>query len=332
MNETLRLIVDHYNKVPTGKFSYKDQAKSIQQALVEANLGETKITPRTIREGKCNGLFTLLEEAINLTVLEGLPDDNPLFQYVEMRNVAKGDSPIFKVKKKSLYTVANIATGTQALNRQRLTNEQTIEVKTQPKGIKIYEELSRVMTGAADFNELISTVSESFQKYINQAMYSAVTSALAGLAAPYNQSGSYSEDVLLKIIDHVEAATGRTAIVLGSKQAVRKIKDVSGNDSELAKSDRYKLGYYGHIGENAIVSMKNAHKPNSTEFILPDDKLYVIASDSKFLKFVTEGETYIITGDQTKNADLTQDFLMMEQFGVAAVFEDNGFGIYNLEG
>lgn len=331
MNETLRLIVDHYNKVPTGNFTYLDQAKSIREALIEANGGSTKITPRTIREGKCNGLFTLIEQAITLTVLEGLPDDNPLFQYVEMRNVAKGDTNIFKIKDNSLYVVANIAGGSQSLNRQRLVGEQTMEVKTQTRGIKIYEELSRVMSGAADFNELINKVSTSFQKYINQAMYDAVTTALSGLAAPYNQHGAYDEGVLLKIIDHVESATGQTAIVLGSKQAVRKITNVTGSDSDSAKEDRYKLGYYGHIGENPIVTMKNAHKIGTDEFILPDDKLYVIASDSKFLKFVTEGETYLITGDQTKNADLTQDFLMMEQFGVAAVFEDKGFGIYTLQ-
>lgn len=326
----LKLVVDHYNGAISGNFSNDDQKESIRQALIELNGGSDKLDYRAIRDGKANGLFAFIEETINKIVLEGYPDDLPLYNYVDMRNVAKGDSPVFKIVDDSLFVVANIADGTQALRRQRIKAGSSEEVKTQLKGIKIYEELSRVLAGRVDFNELIQRVADSFKSAINEAMYKAVVAAIRGVAAPYKQTGTFAEAKLQLIIDHVEAATGKTAIVLGSKQAVRKITNITGADAHSAKEDLYAMGYFGHIGENPIISLKNMHEVGTDTFILPDDKLFVIATDEKFIKFVTEGETYVIVGDPNNNSDLSQEYTVIQQYGVATVLSDKGLGVYEL--
>lgn len=319
MREVTKLIVDNYKGVGSAsKYSKEDRAEAIRKALIEANHGSDKITYRDIRDGKCSELFAIVEEAINVTVIEGLPETCPLFNYVDMRNVMAGDELTFKIEKDQLFVVSKVAHGTNGLRRQRITNEKTIEVPTEAHAIKIYEELRRVLAGRVDFNALIAKVSDSFAKDINDAMYACVKAAFGNVAAPYKATGTFTEEKLIDVIDHVEAATGMTAIVLGSKKAVKKITGITGADATSAKEDLYAMGYFGHIGENSIISMKNGHKAGTTDFILDDNALYVIAADEKFIKFVTEGETYIIPGNPASNADLSQEFTMIQNYGCAA--------------
>ena len=326
--DLVRLAIDSYKGHVAGNYSVDDSMEVLRQALVEANGGSTKLDYRAIRDGKCNGLFAIVEEIINKTVIEGLPESCPLFDYVDYRNLAEGDTNIFEIRDNRLFVVSDIADGTQGLRRQRLTGGEEITVKTQLKGIKIYEELRRVLAGRVDFNELIDKVAESFQKKINNDIYAAVKAGFDGLISPYKESGSFDESKLAEIIDHVEAATGKKAFILGSKQAVRKITGVKGADSTSAKEDLYAMGYFGHFYTTPIIVMENAHKVGSTDFVLSND-LYIVASDDKFVKFVTEGDTLIIPGDALGNADLSQEYFMAERYGISVVFAE-AFGEYAL--
>lgn len=330
MDNIIKLAVDRYKNRVAGNYSADDTKEALRQALIEANNGSTKLDYRSIRDGKCNGLFAIVEQIINKTVIEGLPESCPLFNYIEWRNLKEGDTNIFEIKDNGVFIVSEIAQGTQGLRRQRLTGGEEITVKTQLKGIKIYEELRRILAGRVDFNDLIDKVSESFQKKITDDSYTAVVGAFDKLVAPYTNgtAGSFDEAKLTAIIDHVEAATGKKAYILGSKQAVRKITNVKGADSNSAKEDLYAMGYYGHFYTNPIIVMQNGHKAGTTDFILGND-LYIIAGDDKFIKAVTEGETLIIAGDALGNADLSQEYLMAMAYGMKAVVCQE-MGIYKL--
>lgn len=326
----VKLALDARKGTPAGNYSVEDNMETLRQALVEANGGSTKLDYRAIRDGKCNGLFSIVEEILNRTVIEGLPDSCPLFNYVEWRNLKEGDTNVFEIRDDGKFVVADIAYGTQGLRRQRITGGEEITVKTQLKGIKIYEELRRILAGRVDFNELIDKVTEAFQKKIANDSYEAVVSAFNGLVAPYTNgaAGSFSEETLTKIIDHVEAATGKKAVILGSKQAVRKITGVKGADSNSAKEDLFAMGYYGHFYTTPIVVMENGHKVGTTDFILGND-LYIIAGDDKFIKAATEGETLMIQGDPMNNADLTQEYMVAMAYGIKVVICDQ-MGVYRL--
>ena len=326
----IKLAVDSYKGHIAGNYSTEDSMEVLRKALIEANGGSTTLDFRAIRDGKCNGLFSIVEQIINKTVIEGLPESCPLFNYVEWRNLKEGDSNIFELRDNGVFVVSDIAQGTQGLRRQRLTGGEEITVKTQLKGVKIYEELRRVLAGRVDFNDLIDKVSEAFQKKMRNDMYDAVVSAFAGLAAPYSNgaAGSFDEGKLTTIIDHVEAATGKKAVIIGSKQAVRKITGVKGADANTAKEELFSMGYYGHFYTTPIIVMENAHKVGSTDFILGND-LYIVAGDEKFIKGVIEGDTLIIDGKAIDNADLSQEYLMAEAWGLRAVISEQ-MGIYKL--
>lgn len=312
----VKLAVDARANRVAGNYSTEDSMEVLRQALIELNGGSTKLDYRAIRDGKCVGLFSLVEEIIHKTVIEGLPESCPLFRFVEWRDLDRGDSNIFVIKDNGVFVVSDIASGTQALRRQRITGGEEFTVKTKLKGIKIYEELDRILAGRIDFNELIDKVAEALERQISNDMFESVVTAFDGLVAPYTNgvAGSFDEAVLTEIIDHVEAATGKKAFILGAKQAVRKITGLKGSDANSAKEQLFAMGYYDSFYTTPVFVMQNGHKAGTTEFILGND-LYILAGDEQFIKGVREGKTLIIQGDPLHNADLSQDYFVTERYG-----------------
>ena len=140
--------------------------------------------------------------------------------------------------------MAEAADGTQGIRRQRLAGVNETTIPTTFKAVRIYEELNRVLAGRVDFNKMINKVSESVQKKILDeiyALWSNVTAQQLGGATYYVSSGSYSENDLLDMVAHVEAASGgKTATLIGTKKALRTIApSVQGIDSQ---SDLYNMG------------------------------------------------------------------------------------------
>lgn len=322
----VKLAVDSYRGKATGNYSNTDNMETLRQALIEANGGSTTFNYKAIRDGKCNGLFALVEEIITKTVIEGLPESSEIFNFVDSKNVAMGDKAAFYVPDNSLLTVANVSDGNLSVRRQKYEFGTTIEIPTFNKIIKVYADLELVLAGRIDFNEFIDRVSKSFQNDINNDILAAFVSTYDKVAAPYQVSGAYDREELMELVDHVEAATGMTAKILGSRQAVRKI---SALDSNEAKSDVYNMGYVGKCDGVPVFAMKNGHKVGTTDFVLNPNDLYVVAGDDKFIKHVTEGDTTMIIGDPTAKADMSQEFTMLQKHGCGVVLSQ-AFGVYRM--
>lgn len=308
MNEIVRLAVDAYHGTQT-KYSVGESMDTLHQALVAANNGSTILNYKDIRDGKCVGLFTLIEEILSRTVVEGLQASDYFNSLVEYRNVALGDKNLFYVEDSNLFTVADAADGTQGIRRQRLGGMSETSIPTSFKVVKIYEELNRVLSGQVDFNRFIQKVSESFQKKILDDIYSLWISATAddfGGTTYFPAAGAYDEDTLLDLISHVEAAAnGRPATIIGTKKAIRNLAPaIQGNDSE---SDIYNLGYYGKFYGTPVVALPQRHKDNSTDFVFSDNLLTVIAGDDRPIKFIYEGQSTVLMGDPMMNKDFTQE-------------------------
>lgn len=71
MNEIVKLAIDAYHGT-VEKYTVGQSNEVLRQALVEANGGSTVLNYKNIRDGKCNGLFALVEEILSNTVVEGL--------------------------------------------------------------------------------------------------------------------------------------------------------------------------------------------------------------------------------------------------------------------
>ena len=334
MSNVVKLAVDaHRGRVE--KYSTDQSMEVLRKALVEANGGSTVLNYRNIRDGKCNGVFTLIEEILSRTIYDGLSENDFFMNFVEYRNVAEGDQNVFLVEDSDLFYVADIADGTQGIRRQRLGGVNEVSIPTTMRAVKIYEEMNRVLSGRVDFNQFITKVSESMQQKRLNDIYDVWANATAdqfGGTTYFPAAGSYSEDALLDLISHVEAAAGgRVATIVGTKKAVRNLApSIQGSDSE---SDIYNMGFYGKFYGNPVVALPQRHKINSTEFILPDNVLTIIATDEKPIKFITEGNPLVIMGNPLNNGDLTQEYFYGEKTGLGIVTAggNSGIGRYEID-
>lgn len=67
----VQVAVDAYHgKVQ--KYSVDQSMELLREALVKANNGKTTLDYKDIRDGKCVGLFSIVEEILSRTVVEGL--------------------------------------------------------------------------------------------------------------------------------------------------------------------------------------------------------------------------------------------------------------------
>lgn len=285
MKDIVKLAVDSY-KGNVEKYSVAQSQEVLRQALIEANNGNTTLNYKDIRDGKCSGLFTLVEEILSRTVVEGLQGDEYFNALVDFRNMAEGDQNIFVVEDSNLFVVAEAADGTQGVRRQRLGGAKEVPIPTSLKVIRIYEELNRVLSGRVDFNQLINKVAESVRKKLLDDIYSLWSNATAaefGGVTYFPAAGAYDEDDLLELISHVEAAAGgKTATIIGTKKALRNLKESIQSDG--AKDELHNLGYYGKFYGTPCFATPQRHKIGSTEFVLDDDVLTIIAGDDKPIK------------------------------------------------
>lgn len=323
----IKLAVDGYKGHVAGDYSVNDTQEALRKALVEANGGSTKLDIKAIRDGRCNGVFAIIEELVNVIHEEGLKGDEFFMNMVEDRNLSLGDTNKFHIECECLFAVADIAEGTQGVRRQRIEAGQDITINTQLRAIKIYEEVNRILAGRIDFNKFVDLVGKSFTKQELDATYDAFVGMFKKLKAPYTETGSFDEDKLLELIDHVEASTGETAVIVGTRKALRKIKTAVVSDS--AKEEMYAMGHFGRFNGTELVAVKQRHKSGTDDFILDDNVLYVFAGDTKPIKRVTEGDVTMLMGTPMNNADMSQEFLMMKRTGIAVIF-DRDFGVYNL--
>lgn len=332
MNDIVKLAVDAYHG-NVEKYSVGQSMETLRAALIEANGGSTTLNYKNIRDGKCQGLFALVETILEKTVVEGLQGDEYFNALVDFRNVAEGDKNLFEVEDSNMFVVADAADGTQGIRRQRLSGVKQVDIPTSMKYVKIYEELNRVLSGRVDFNTMINKVSESFkQKLLNDiyTLWSNATAADLGGVTYFPTAGAYDEDELLELIAHVEAAAGgKPATIVGTKKGIRNL--IPSIQSDGFKDDLYNLGYAGKFYGTPVVVTPQRHKVGSTDFVMDDNMLTIIAGTDKPLKVVYEGDSLIVMGDPLANGDLTQEYLYGSKWGTGIVLAGGNAGIGRYE-
>ena len=320
--DVIKLAVDTYNG-ELGQYSVEKADEILRQKLMEI-AGTEKIDYKTMRKFKPE-IFEVLEEAIEFLVVQGLT--NQFESFVEIKNMAYGDTPIFTVEDPSLFSVATIANGTSNLRRQRLDSGAfTVDVATH--GIKIYEEFYRFLSGRINWVQMVNKVSQSYNKDVALTIYNAIITALGQIGAPYRVAGAYDEAQLRTIISHVEAASDTGALIMGTKAALARVTTAIVSDK--AREDYNATGHYGTFNGTPMMSVKQAHQVgDSTTFIIDDTILMIVPQPTdKMVKLVVEGDA-IIEDLGRMNQDQSLEYLFTMRYGVAVV-PGQRLGVYDM--
>lgn len=327
----ITLAVDCYRgtAVAPAEFAEKRPVDVLRDAFIELNGGSSKFDYKNFRRNKTE-MFEIIEEIVPILVNEGLSENDFYNRFVATRNIALGDRNEFIIEDDSLFVVAEMADGIAIPRRQRIGESTSVSVRTALHGVRIYEEFSRFMAGRIDWNACIDKIARSYQAErldTIYALFTGITDQTPGLNSTYVTGGTYDEEAILKLVEHVEAKTGKAATIVGTKAALRKC--TSAVLSESAKDDYYRMGFYGKLAGVPMVSIKNRHVAGSDEFIFPDNKLFVIAGDSELIMEVVEGEPVVVETEPTTMSDMTLNYTYMERRGYALVIKDV-IGVYTL--
>lgn len=332
MNDIVKIGIDAY-RGNVESYSTPKAQETLRKALIEANNGSTKLDIKAIRDGKCNGVFSIVEQILAATVIDALSENDFFNALVDFRNVAAGDQAVFRVADANLFTVSEIADGTQAIRRQRLVGETDVPITPTVHAVRIYEELSRVLSGRVDFNHMIDVVARSFSQKTLDDIYSLFINASAadiGGSAYFPAAGNaFSLDTLLTLIEHVEAAAGgATATIVGTKAALRTlVPSIVGTDQKNVVDAN---GYMGTFYGSPVIAIPQRHYPGTTNLVFNDKMLTIIAGagdSAKPIKFVYEGDPLVIRRPASENMDLTEEYFYAEKYGLGLVTAGGNAGI-----
>lgn len=329
--DVIKLAIDSRHRCgAASKYSQKDSQDALREALIELNGGSTKFNMKTMRSGQGAEIFSIVEEVIQQELNDYWTNNELVNRICEYRNLALGDQQGFYVPEDSLFAVASISEGNTRMRRQRYEGGRYFDVPTELRGIKVFEDMTRVMAGRVDFNDMIDRAIRSFAKDSYERImlaWNSIDASVLGETYVPNVTGTYDESTLLNLIAHVEAETNQTAVIYGTKVALRNLAPSIDMAASSAKDDLYNLGYFGKFYGTDCVVMQQTHKLNSADFLLDDKTVYVMASDERPIKYITEGESMILQKEPTQNADLTYEWLYTERTGVAVV-ANKKFGKY----
>lgn len=309
-NELVKLMVDTY-KGSLGEFSKEQANETLRKALIELNGGSEKIDPKAFRRNKIE-IFEIIEVALDELINDII--DTQFNKFVEVRNLAWGDTNEFILPNNDGFKVAMVANGTANLLRQRLGDKGRLTVEVHPYAIKIYEELHRVLAGRVDWSALVNKVAVAFEKKLAEQIYSAFYGNYTSLGTEYKSSGAFNESAFMDIIEHVEADTQLSATIWGTRRSLAKI--TSAKESESMKDALNSVGYYGQFKGVPMYELKQFHKVGTSTFGVDDFLLVVPTGDLKIIKLVLEGDS-IIDEFQNSQGDMSKEYMFIKNYGLA---------------
>ena len=307
------------------KYSATEASDALRQALIDANGGSTTLDIRAIRDGRSSLVFSIVEDILNTVVPEGLQSDDYFNALVDFRNVGRGDKNEFIVRDQIAFQVSEMADGTKSIRRQRFNGETRKAIATSVKGVRIYEELTRVLSGQTDWNTFVTAASESMRRRMLEdiyALWQGATDTDFGGNVYYPSTGSYDEETLLDIIAHVEAASGSVAKILCTRKMARKLLPNGKGDS--FHDDIYQKGAPAYFYGTPVIVLPQRHKVGTTDFVFDDNTITVLAGDLKPIKCVYEGDSLVLAQNPLQNADLTQELWYMDKYGLELIVSGSG--------
>lgn len=276
-------------------------------------------------------VFAIMREILTPVVAE-----NVLARFeswVDIEDIALGDTKDFEVMNQELFEIGYVADGTSELRRQNLTHGKITMTGFQ-LGAKLYTEFDDFRRGRTDFAEWISRLGKSFEVKIGEYIVRGIEDAYTSLGAKFGVTGAYQDEKMVELIERVEAKTGQKATIYGTKSALAKLR--TGADgafqSYLSDSDKENISKTGRVGDyygTPVVEIPQSVN-RKDEFMLNNKMLYVIPNGTKIIKLLFEGDVDVIeVSDPTVRKDMQFEYMFMRRIQLG-VCKASVYGIYKM--
>ena len=338
MDEINKLQSDAYNllcdmvtnRCPSEFSDMTKNSKALRDMLYKLNGESYELKFKDFRDPN-HPVFQLVEKSIPVMVEEGLKGDEFFMNLVEYHNAALGDEVDFLVENRDVLIAADATYGTDGIRRQRLGGADRVNIPTNFKIIKAYDEWKRFMAGRITLDELTREVVKGMVASVRNdimTVFAGINQEQLG-AKFYPTKGTYDEKKLLELIQRVEAANaGAKVTIVGTKMALSNVK--MAETSNEAKANLYESGYYGRFYGTPMMYTPQRLKQGTDDFLLDDNKIYILVAGQKPIKVLNIGEGYLsYEGFPQQKADHTHTVWYGQEFGVGLILSGK-MGLYEV--
>lgn len=341
MNVLSTLIYQNYkNDIPSNfaNVTASERDEAIRKEFFNVlglTEGYSKRAYRNAWRSHKNEVYAITEEiAIQLLNNGDLEKDSFFNNFVEVRNLALGDSIEFIVEAENEIEFAEFSGSHMNLRRQRIENYGAFVPEMREYGIRVYTYWEQVAAGRISFDVLVQKIALAMNKKLAEIAQATFADALKNLPTEFkvNAGGSINEAAVLEMLARVEAANGVKPKLVGTEAALRKLTGVT----DIAK---YSSNMKDAVNENGLLSVwngyvlmpiKQGHKLGTFEFTMDNEVIYALCGDEKPVKLVLEGDILVKeVSDGLTNADMSLEQVVSFKAGCGIQY-NKLFGLIQL--
>ncbi len=279
---------------------------------------------------------TEIFEIIEDTLIQTIPDAwavSPFYQeFVEVKNANLGQKNEFVVEDESTLLVSRFSGNHWDIDRQKLPAGKAFSLETEWYSVMVYDEWERFMKGVSSLVKMYDNIQKSYQRFLDEHVYSAFNGAGTYLPTDLKETGSFNKDTLLALAIRVQTAAGRAVRFAGTRQALAKLDGaVSVNwISDKMKDEKNAYGYLKTWEGFDTIEIPQTFNRGTYDFKSPDNIIYILPVNYKPIKLFFEGEPRSRTLDQYQNHDQTISYQVQLKMGTGVIF-DSVFGEYEIK-
>lgn len=324
MNENLLMIkdlvveIDSASQGMSTKYSQTDMETKLRGQFVELFGKENPSYLEIARNPNAGKFFEIMEETLEDATSRALTAQLP---FAEIRNTNWGDETRFYVENTDFFDVVTIATGNGNIRRQRLDGKY-FTIKTEAKGIKIFDNFKRFLAGRVNWAQMIEKVANSYVKHVRELTWTALYSSApvnGSSVFNINDGAGFNIESAYTLAEHVQAENSNSEVVfMGTRQALRNMAPIIATDE--AQKDLYELGYYKTAEGYTLIPVDQMHVKNTFDFLLSNKQIMCIPADvGAIVKILEEGTPIITDKGIQDTADMSIEHMFYKEVGVAVI-------------
>ena len=324
------------NKI--SKKEANDAVRKFVFAIMGLNEHSTKRDRKRAMDRHGIELFEVMEEEIDIKVETGFRESEFFNNYVEQRNLSRGDSQEFWTNEKVILSVTKISGDHHDFTLQRLGSGESYTVTTSVYGIAVGADIDLYLAGRYDWAKLTDQCAAAFVRKVQNDIYAEMMNAGKKLPAQFQGTGALSattKDKLDTILEDVSLANdGAQVVIMGTRTGLQQFQKLMDVDwiTDDQKRDVATMGRLGYYGPYTLVELPQRFALNDTTKKLLDPKtLFIMPQvEDKFIKFVDVGETEIYeVNEKGARMDDTMKYEVQRAMGVGVQI-GRYFGVWTL--
>lgn len=285
-------------------------------------------------------LFEVLEDVIDFKVETGFHKNEFFNEFVEERNLARGDSQEFWTETDVILAISKVSGDHHDFILQTLGEGESYTVATSVYGAAVGTDIDLYLMGRRDWAALTDKIAEAFVIQLQNEMYAEVMNAGAKLPvnSQFNKTMAIekaTKDTFDTLIEDVSMANGNAEVyIMGTRTALKKLSAFADIDwvSEDQKKEMATMGRLGSYEGTTLIEIPQRFETNNvTKKLVDSKKLLIMAkTEDKFVKFVDVGDTEILeTTEKGARMDDTMKYEVQREMGIYTQIS-RYFGVWNI--